>query len=302
MQRYIHPDIHVSMHVFALCFRCCDNYYTTCYLCSSCHFQAVYLKRRGVFDDSQTVRSKQLDATSSLNPLDSTGDKSDLLVVNSEDPDDGDDRDDSSDLAEGISSFQNILRDMIPGVKVKVLKVTAPGKVDRDLISKVIEQIIEEEDEEEKDSEIESVEAEDEGNGESDLERDEVEMDADPGIIESEERNEIAVKVVVGGLAQKLSNSVPTKDLLRVPAKVEKKGLFSFSFSIEKNINEQDSGGKERASVDKSAKLRGQRSIDHVMFDLAKFIGREKIPLKVGLNFYSAYLCIHFCRVWTHLT
>ncbi|KAE8009294.1 hypothetical protein FH972_005741 [Carpinus fangiana] len=242
--------------------------------------QAVYLKRRGVFRDSPTVRSKPLDATSSLNPLDSTEDKSDLLVVNSEDPEDSDDRDDSSDLAEGISSFQNILRDMIPGVKVKVLKVTAPGKVDRDLISKVIEQIIEEEDEE-KDNEIENVEAEDEVNEISDLERDDIEMDADPGVIESEERNEIAVKVVVGGLAQKLSNSVPTKDLLRVPANLEKKGRLSFSFSIEKNINEQDSGGKEQASVDKSTKLRGQRSIDHVMFDLAKFIGREKIPLKV---------------------
>ncbi|XP_065638888.1 protein EXECUTER 1, chloroplastic [Quercus suber] len=152
--------------------------------------QAVFLNRRGVFQDSPTVRSKALDATGNLNPLDSTEDKSDLIVVNTEDPEDGDDRDDSSDLAEGLSGFQNILRDMIPGVKVKVLKVTAPGKVDRDLISKVIEQ-------------------------------------------------------------------------------------------IEKNITQHDSGGKEQASVDKSAKRRVQRSIDHVMFDLSKFIGREKIPLKV---------------------
>lgn len=253
--------------------------------------QAVFLKRRGVFQDSPTVRPKALDATNNLNPLDSTEDKSDLFVVNTEDSEDGDDRDESSDLAEGLSGFQNILRDMIPGVKVKVLKVTAPGKVDRDLISKVIEQIIEEEDEE-KDNEIESVEAKDEVNGESDPESDEVneesdqqsdesELDDDPEIIESEDRNEIAVKFVVGGLAQKLSNSITTKDLLRVPAKLEKKGHLSFSFSIEKNINRQDSGGKEQASVDKSAKLRVQRSIDHVMFDLAKFIGREKIPMKV---------------------
>ncbi|KAK4563763.1 hypothetical protein RGQ29_006046 [Quercus rubra] len=253
--------------------------------------QAVFLNRRGVFQDSPTVRSKALDATGNLNPLDSPEDKSDLIVVNTEDPEDGDDRDDSSDLAEGLSGFQNILRDMIPGVKVKVLKVTAPGKVDRDLISKVIEQIIEEEDEE-KDNEIESVEAKDEVNGESDQESDgvneesdqqsdESEMDDDPEIIESEDRNEIAVKFVVGGLAQKLSNSGPTKDLLRVPAKLEKKGHLSFCFSIEKNITQHDSGGKEQASVDKSAKRRVQRSIDHVMFDLSKFIGREKIPLKV---------------------
>ncbi|KAG6709963.1 hypothetical protein I3843_06G150800 [Carya illinoinensis] len=237
--------------------------------------QAVYLKQRGAFEGSPIIRSKAWDATASLNPLDSTEDKSDLFVVNTEDPEDGDD---NSDLAEGLSGFQNILRDMIPGVKVKVLKVTTPGKVDKNLISKVIEQIIEEEDEE-KDNGIEGVEAEDEDDGESDQDTDEIEMDDDPGIIESEEHNEIAVKVVVGGLAQKLSNSLPTKDLLRIPAKLEKKGRLSFSFSIEKTINEQDSGVKERPSVDKSAKH--QRSIDHVMFDLAKFIGREKIPLKV---------------------
>ncbi|XP_018811246.2 protein EXECUTER 1, chloroplastic-like [Juglans regia] len=242
--------------------------------------KAVYLERRGVFEGSLKVRSKTFDATSSLNPLDSTEDKGDLFAVNTEDPKDGDDRDDSSDLADGLSGFQNILKDMIPGVKVKVLKVTAPGKLDRDLISKVMEQIIEEEDEE-KDNEIDRVEAEDQDDGESDQEADEIEMDADPGIIEREEQNEIAVKAVVGGLVQKLSNSLPTKDLLRIPAKLEKKGRFSFSLSIEKSINEQDSGVKKQASVDKSAKPQGQHKIDHVMLDLAKFIGREKIPLKV---------------------
>ncbi|KAK7853623.1 beta-ureidopropionase [Quercus suber] len=233
--------------------------------------QAVFLKRRGVFQDSPTVRSKALDATGNLNPLDSTEDKSDLFVVNTED---GDDRDDSSDLAEGLSVFQNILRDMIPGVKVKVLKVTTPGKVDRDLISKIIE-----EEDEEKDNEIESVEAKDEVNGESDQESDGVNEESDQQ--SDGNQNEIAVKFVVGGLAQKLSNSAPTKDLLRVPAKLEKKGHLSFCFSIEKNITQHDSGGKEQASVDKSAKRRTRRSIDHVMFALSKFIGREKIPLKV---------------------
>ncbi|KAG6710996.1 hypothetical protein I3842_05G030800 [Carya illinoinensis] len=242
--------------------------------------KAVYLEQRGFFEGSPTVRSKTFGATSSLNPLDSTEDRGDLFAVNTEDPKDGDDTDDSSDLADCLSGFQNILKDMIPGVKVKVLKVTAPGKVDRDLISKVIEQIIEEEDEE-KDNEIDRVEAEDQDDGESNQEADEIEMDADPGIIQREDQNEIAVKVVVGGLVQKLSNSLPTKDLLRIPAKLEKKGRFSFSLSIEKSINEQDSGVKKQASVNKSAKPQGQRKIDHVMLDLAKFIGREKIPLKV---------------------
>ncbi|XVF67291.1 hypothetical protein PTKIN_Ptkin10aG0109200 [Pterospermum kingtungense] len=34
-------------------------------------------------------------------------------------------------------------------------------------------------------------------------------------------------------------------------------------------------------SMDRKAKVQGQRSRDNIMFDLAKSIGREKIPLKV---------------------
>ncbi|KAH9697185.1 protein EXECUTER 1 [Citrus sinensis] len=243
--------------------------------------QAVYLKRKGVFDDSSVVSSKASGGTGRLNPPGSTEDKDDLLVVSAEDTEDGDESDDSSDLAEGLSGFQNILRDMIPGVRVKVLKVTAPGKVDRDFISKVIEQIMEEEDEE-KDAEVENVESEDEDKDESDEERNEIEMDAGRGIIENEEeQTEVSVKVVVGGLVQKLPGNKPAKEFLRVPAKLEKKGRLSFSFSIEKDSKRRDSGAKDLGSVDNKARLGSQRSIENVMLDLAKFIGREKIPLKV---------------------
>ncbi|KAL3567609.1 hypothetical protein D5086_030260 [Populus alba] len=206
--------------------------------------QAVYLKRKGLFQDPSTLPSKASGATSRLNPPGPNEDKSDLFVVSTEEVDDADDTEDGSDLAEGLPGFQNILRDMVPGVKVKVLKVTTPAKVDKDFISKVIEQIIDEEDDE-KDIELESEEAEDDGKGDSDQERDEIEMNAGRGIIDDENQSEIAVKVVVG----------------------------------EKEVNQQNA--KELASADRKAKLRGQRSVDHVMFDLAKFIGSEKIPMKV---------------------
>ncbi|XWS39786.1 hypothetical protein CRYUN_Cryun18bG0084400 [Craigia yunnanensis] len=161
-------------------------------------------------------------------PLGSIGiheEKSDLFVVSTEHDEDGDDADDGSDVGEGLTGFQNILRDMIPDIKVKVLKVTAPGKVDRDFISK----------------------------GESDQERDQIEMDADSGVIESDRRSEIAVKVV-GGLVQKLSGRMPATESHRIPAKLMKKGHLTFSFSIEKDINQQDSGLKTRDSMDRKAK------------------------------------------------
>lgn len=190
---------------------------------------------------------------------------------------------------------------MIPGVKVKVLKVTAPEKVDKDLISKVIEQIIEEDDKE-KDNEIENSEVEDEIKSESDQESDVIELDGgseEQSDQESEEQNEIAVKFVVGGLVKNMSNGVSSKDMLRVPAKLDKKGRSTFSFSVEKDDSDQDTLEKEQPSVDGKSKRRGRRRMENIMFDLTKFIGREKIPLKVNFMFLHAIFCILFFRICT---
>ncbi|KAK8698804.1 hypothetical protein V6N13_114911 [Hibiscus sabdariffa] len=251
--------------------------------------QAVYLKRSSIFEDTSMVSSKTSGATGLSGPSVSL-EESDLFVVSTEDDEDGDfeeedadaDADDGSDVGEGLTNFQNILRDMIPGVKVKVLKVSAPGKVDQDFISKVIEQIIDEEDEE-KDVEVESIELDDEIKSENDKESDRFEMDVDSGIIDSDKRGEIAVKVVVGRLVQKLSSSVPAVESVRVPAMLVKKGRLTFSFSVEKDISQQDSSLKTKSSMDRKSNAQNQRSMDNIMFDLAKFVGsgKEKIPVKV---------------------
>lgn len=254
--------------------------------------QAVYLKRKGVLSDSSNGLSKGLDSPNLLNPLDPVEEKDDIFIIGGEEAEDGDLRNEDSDIAVGIPVFQNILRDMIPGVNVKVLKLTTPGKVDKDVISKVIEQIIEEEEDEEeedeedeeseKDSDFEDLEVEDKVK--DDLQEKDAELDSDVAFLENQGRNEVAVKIIVGGLAQKLSGGFSAENRLRVPAKLEKKGRASFCFSVEKDVNEQNSPGKELNSMDKKSKPRGQSSIDHVMLDLAKFIGKEKIPMKVGLN------------------
>ncbi|XAR53020.1 hypothetical protein NMG60_11021402 [Bertholletia excelsa] len=244
--------------------------------------QAVYLRRAGASQDIPVAFPKSSGHVGNLIPLDSIEDKTDLLA-SSEDNGDGEDKDDDSDSAEGLPGFDNVLQDMIPGVKVKVLKVTAPGKVDRDLISKVIEDIMDEEDEE-KDAELESLETDDEDKGASDQEHNEIEMDAAGGKLEGKEPNEISVKVVIGGLVQKVSNSGPDRNIIRLPAQLLKRGRMSFSFRIEIDEKQQVPNGKGKTSQKKKAKLRGQNSIDNVMFDLAKFIGKGKIPMKVLKN------------------
>ncbi|KAI3919372.1 hypothetical protein MKW92_046508 [Papaver armeniacum] len=259
--------------------------------------QAVYLKRGGQKSGYPPLKfSKSPDPIGGSSTLNKSSEgKSDLSAATTEDAEEIEDRDNDSDMSDEVTGFPNILRDMIPGVKVTVLKVTAPGKVDRDLISKVIEQIMEEEeeedeveeeeDEEEKDVELLDLDIDDEVKVEGNQDQDEIEMNADSGVISdiiSEERNELAVKVVIGGLVQNLSSNTPSKALLRVPARLDKSGRLSFSFTIEKDESELDAGGKGKPSLDKMATLRGPRSIDNLMSDLAKsVITKEKIPMKV---------------------
>lgn len=246
--------------------------------------QAVYLKRKAVPNTFPSVFPLSPPVTSSMK-MNPAGGKPDIFTPVVEDNEDDEDKDDP-DIADGISGFQNILQDMIPGVRVKVLKVTAPGKVDRDLISKVVEQIIDEEDEDQDiEAELDIVDTEDtddETSGESDEEKDDGDMDPASGDIDREDQSEIAVNVVVSGLVQNLSGTTSSRDLVRVPAKLKSKGRRSFSFCIPDDKSRVDSVSKGQALPKKKANAQGERSIDHVMSDLVNSISRgEKIPVKV---------------------
>ena len=226
--------------------------------------------------------------------------------MSTEDPESGDDRNDGSDPAEGMPGFQNVLKDMIPGAKVKIYEVITPEKADKDLMSKVIEELFEEEESGDEDENGEDDTDEDDGDEEDDSEDedkendteileledikletdqegdDEIEINGDLGTFEREKQNEIAAKVVIGGLVQKLASNLSPRDLLRVPAKLEIKGRRSFSFTVENEVNQLDSPDKGKSSSDKSIKLQGRHRVDNVISDLAKSIGKDKVPAKVG--------------------
>ncbi|KAI9077187.1 hypothetical protein K1719_040845 [Acacia pycnantha] len=221
-------------------------------------FQAVYLKRGGGGHTSLIASSKISNLAERLSSVESHEGRSELFVVSIEDPESGDDKDDGSDPTEGIPRFQNVLKDMIPGDR-------GGG----------------EEDEEEKENETESLEIKD---AKSDQKGDDdIEINTAPKTSGREEQNEIAFKFVIDGLAQKLFSNLSTRKFHRVPAKLEN-GHGLFSFTVEKEVNQRDGGGEGKFSSDKSTKIRGQRPVDHVIFDLAKFIGRGKVPSKVLKN------------------
>ncbi|KAL3515479.1 hypothetical protein ACH5RR_022381 [Cinchona calisaya] len=240
---------------------------------AECKQQAVYLKQRKAPLGIPVSFSETSSSISNFDTLSSAEDETDLLEENAEDSGDSERDEDSS--------LENTLRDLIPGANVKLLKVIAPGKVDRDLISKVVEQIIEEEDEDQ-DIELVSIDSEDEVNGGNDEDQDNIVLDAESGFPDGEEQSQIAVKVVVGGLAAKFSSVSRNKDLHRVPAKLEKKSRLSFTFTVEEeDDNKHITGGNGKSPPNKKAKLQSQHSVDHLMFDLANFIGKGSIPMKV---------------------
>lgn len=249
-------------------------------------FQVVYLKQKGASYSPPTTSSKTLDAAKRLRSAESPEDSGELFLGSTEEPEVVDDKNDSPDPSEQMPGFQNVLKDIIPGVKMKILNVTTPDKLDKDIISKVIEQITEEEGDEDVDVDVDEDAGKDDESESPELKDikseagDEIELN--PSLETLEEQKKITGKVVIDGLVQKLSSSLTTRDLLRVPAKLETTEQGSFSFTIEKEVNQMVGHGKGKPSPDKSTKIQGQLSVDRVMFNLAKFIGRGKVPSKVG--------------------
>ncbi|KAH9622053.1 hypothetical protein KSS87_004388 [Heliosperma pusillum] len=245
--------------------------------------QAVYLKREAVSDAVPSIFPTSSAAATSIK-LGPGGGKTDIFAPVVEDDEDKDD----PDSADGFPGFQNVLQDMVPGVRVKVFKVTAPEKVDQDLISKVVEQIIEEDDDDDdKDFEVEldggdTTDLDDGVPGESDGEKDESETEAAIGDMDMGDQNEISVKVVVKGAVEKLYNTGSSREVVRVPASLNPKGFTSFSFSIPNSEDKLDSVKKDKVSAKQKAKTKGLRGVEHVMSDLVGPLSRgEKIPMKV---------------------
>lgn len=271
--------------------------------------QAVYLKRRSIMPNPSSDLSGGSGAPSLQTPPGSNDDKSGFSVVNTKDAEDGN-MDDGSDMTEGLLGFPNLLRDMIPGVKPKVLRVRSPGKVDGDFISKVFEKmveeddednddedIMEEEDEEDKDFELDSLELESDLE-ESDEEVDEIIMDgeteiSDGEIIDKDEKHGVSVRFVFDGPLQMRSGSMPATEWLREPAKLEKKGRFTFSFSVEKEIGQQNSNFNEKTSASKSL-----LSIK-TMSELTKKVSAKKMPLKL-LNTFSDLVSLALREAQSH--
>ena len=251
----------------------------------------MYLKWKEIFPDVPTMPSRTLNSPRFLTPPPGRKEDAGNLAVESSEDEESDNSDDDSDLLEESSGFQTFLRDMIPGVKVKVMKVTVPGKVDKDFISKVIEQIADDEEDEEdededeeKDFDIEEIEVEEGTKAESEVKNADIELESvTDEIIDNNGGREIAVKFVIGDIVDRLSGNQPLKESLRSAANLESVEKSSFYLRLEKDLNvQQESKGVESTLLDGKGNRQSRRRIDNIMVDLAKSIEKEKkISLKV---------------------
>ncbi|XP_071736918.1 protein EXECUTER 1, chloroplastic-like [Rutidosis leptorrhynchoides] len=237
--------------------------------------QAVYLKQKENPGGLSIPSSTSSGLIDKVGPLDFKNDKNNPFAKDKEDTDYGDDASEEYGF------------DMISGakdVKIKVMNMSSSGKIDRDVLSNVVEQIMEEDDDGEGEGDDDGDDDIDEVKDESDEDQYDIDIDIDIDagntIVDGEDNSQIAVMMVVDGLGQKGSNETSQKDLVRVPAQLDKRNRSSFTFSIEKEKNILSSNNAQSVK-DKDAKVIGNRSADSVMLDLAKSIGRGKIPMKV---------------------
>ncbi|KAJ0262835.1 Protein EXECUTER 1 [Hirschfeldia incana] len=236
--------------------------------------QAVYLKWKEIFPD---VPTRSPNTPRLLTPPVWKEDAGNLSVKPSEDEEESDNSDNDSDLLDESSGFQTFLRDMIPGVKVKVMNVNSPGKADKDFISKVIDQIADEEDEE-NDFDIEEIVVEDETKSVTDGKNSDMELESvTDEVIDTNGGKEIAIKLVISDIVGRLSGNQPLKESLRSPANLESVEKSSFYIRLEKDLNvQEESKGVESRLVGGKGNRQSRRRIDSIMVDLAKSIEKEK--------------------------
>lgn len=176
---------------------------------------------------------------------------------------------------EGIKSVINFLKNKIPGLKVKVMNVDVSKDV---MVNDSVEQLIQEDDEETSSTEN----SEDEANDLEEIQPDGVAMGE--GGNPADDRNDLDMKLFIGGLVHK-NEDAPTKDeYIRLPADIKDLERDSFLLHVPKRNLESDTG-ESKASKVKIAAIAAQGVSELMPPDVAKaFWSSDKASSKVRFN------------------
>jgi hypothetical protein len=267
------------------------------------NLQAVHLKP----DDSD---SQQLSNTLREKlGMDSINISSSSFGAKHEDHNEGvnmdDQNSDDSDISAGPAGFKNLPSDSTPVPRVKILKVVPMENVNQDYIIKIFDQMSDEDDENDNpEDEIES--SEDIGDGDN-VEEAEA-ASAEDNVDESGDESDIEALISIDFITEDdkdFMSPSSTKAFERMPARLERRDRFSFSFYTEQYSKRQDVEKVQGISKEKVGLRTAQQDDDDLQFDRVKLVGsnRKLSVLQLGIKQHNnkvqqkLYGVTHFSRI-----
>ncbi|XP_052168958.1 protein EXECUTER 1, chloroplastic [Oryza glaberrima] len=267
------------------------------------NLQAVHLKP----DDSD---SQQLSNTLREKlGMDSINISSSSFGAKHEDHNEGvnmdDQNSDDSDISAGPAGFKNLPSDSTPVPRVKILKVVPMENVNQDYIIKIFDQMSDEDDENDNpEDEIES--SEDIGDGDN-VEEAEA-ASAEDNVDESGDESDIEALISIDFITEDdkdFMSPSSTKAFERMPARLERRDRFSFSFYTEQYSKRQDVEKVQGTSKEKVGLRTAQQDDDDLQFDRVKLVGsnRKLSVLQLGIKQHNnkvqqkLYGVTHFSRI-----
>lgn len=252
-------------------------------------FQAVHLKP----DDSDSEQFPNiLRAKLDINSINIS---SSSLGAKHEEHDEGinmdDQNSDDSDVAAGPAGLKDLSNDSTPVPRVKILKVVPMENVNQDYIIKIFDQISEEDDDND-DAEIENESSQDIGDEDNSEEAETVsaEENSDESGDESDIEALISIEIEIENNKDFASQSSP-KAFERMPARLEKRDRFSFSFYTEQYSKKQDAESAQQASNKRVGFGTTQRRDNFLQFDRVKLVGSNR---KLSVNIVIAVMLYCF--------
>lgn len=176
---------------------------------------------------------------------------------------------------EGIRSVINFLKDKIPELKVKVLKVNISEEVIEDNDS--VKQLLEEDDE----NSMSSENSEDEASNLDDIQPDQVSLGGGSDAMEDGKSLDM-MKLFIGGVLHNKEESSSKDEYVRVPSEIENMERDSFVLHVPVGRQDHDTD-KSIVSDVKVAALAAQGASELMPPDVAKaFFGADKVSPKVS--------------------
>uniref|UniRef100_A0A0E0M8Z0 Uncharacterized protein n=1 Tax=Oryza punctata TaxID=4537 RepID=A0A0E0M8Z0_ORYPU len=214
---------------------------------------------------------------------------------------------DDSDISAGPAGLKNLPSDSTPVPRVKILKVVPMENINQDYIIKIFDQMSDEDDDNDNDNpedEIESSEDIGDGDNVEEAEAASAEDNVDESGNESDIEALISIDFITEDDKDFMSPS-SAKAFERMPARLERKDRFSFSFYTEQYSKRKDVEKVQQISKERVGLHTALQDDDDLQFNRVKLVGsnRKLSVLQLGIKQHNnkvqqkLYGVTHFSRI-----